>query len=609
MIFYSIPFVFGRERYNIPKCEEQTLKKHLIPGEALGEMHVNGNTYYIIAPPVSSGLKTREGESTSKEAAPITPIITNAPGTDKNYIKDIDVAYSAGAPYQGLLGIAVSIKWDGNDAYFKNIITNAPPTNAYVKGCIEHGKLVMPMNQTVMFFTGDDLDEGEEEYAMNYGLLRPVFTLGDDGNIYIWYQYSDDYDSVSYEMDKDGSLKLVFQPAKYDYGEFEGKPNNPYLTVPPYAVGYYYNDDLNWSGWTGYCEWSQDYREFNYPEVNLPPNLIWNTFTYINPQGIGVIVYVAETEDAMYFKGLSAYLPDAAFKADKVSDNKVSIEPGQFIGKELNIFYVITNTGMLQNGVVYPAPENENSYFIIHRDSNGKITQIEADPDSQYFLVYDDDPGYFYDMDSFYGLVLTSQDSFAGTPSTPTHLEYGAYDDWMGANYIFFRLSPFANNGDIIDYNKLYYTIFVNGEPYEFEQTEGENLRGEEITMYRGIAKPTYMIPYLFANDVDLYEDNDGTFIVAIYAEGIDTIGVESVYVWNGETTYSQLVTIDTESGKITTEPGSNAGVKAIDMDDVVFVEYYDLQGRKLTNQSNGIFVKKYSFKDGASISQKVIVK
>ena len=599
-----------RDRAFIPDNNKLSLKKsHFTPGEKIGEMHVGDLTFTVIAPP--QDYKKPGSVGVRSEIIPTSPIISTAPGSIARYTKDISVAYSQMAPLQGIYGLAFDIKWDGNDAYFKDIISIAPPIGNYVKATKKGNKITMPTNQTLLTFEGDDLDEGEEPYAMNFGLLRPVFTRGDDGNIYIWYQYSDDYDQVTYTVASDGSIRLDQLTAKYDYGEFEGQKDNPYLVTPAYAVGYYYDTDKEWTSWTGYCEWTQDYYPFNYPEVEVPASLSWDTFSYINAQGLGVIVNVGETSDAIYFKGLSAYLPQGVFKAEKINEGKISVEPGQFIGTEYDLYYVITNTGVWdeKEKAVYPAPEGEKAYFIVNRDSNGKITSIIADPDSEYFLVFDDDPGYFYDMDSFRDLTLNSQDSFAGTPSDPYNLDYNAHSDFYEhANYIFFKLSPFAANGDIIDINKLYYSIFLNGEPFEFEEQVGEDFSGKVITMYAGIKKPTKLIPYTFFNDLDLYEDNGGTFIVALYSEGIETVGVEAIYVWDGVATYSNLITQDAETGEITVLPGSDAKVETINPDDVVNVEYFDLQGRKIHNPTKGIFIKKYTFSDGTSKTRKVLV-
>lgn len=606
MTLSGATYAASRERNFNPERIPESFKKHLTPGEALGEMHVGNNTYYVIAPPET--YSTRDGEAAS---VPTTPIIYKAPGESRNYIKDVEIAYASAAPLQGLYGMATPLKWDNNDVYFYNFISYAPATDTYVKATKNGDKIVLPMNQTVLDIDDEDESGKPITYSMSMGLLRPVFSKGDDGTIFVWYQYSDDYDSVDYTVNSDGSFRLKFQPAKYDYGEFAGLQNNPYLTIPPYALGYFYNDDLEWTGWTGYCELTQDFTPFNYPAVEVPAGLTWNTFSYKNSAGLGVIVYVAETADAFYIKGLSAYLPDAVFKADKLDNGKISVNPGQYIGMEYGLFYVITNTGMMgkwgNQTVVMPAPDDTPAIFVVTRDSNGKVLSISADPDSEYFLVFDDDPGYFYDMDSFKGVTINSQDSFAGTPSTPRDLEYAGYGSWMGANYIFFKLSPFSTTGDVIDINKLYYNVFVNGDPYEFEPGEGLDLMDKEVNMYSGLKSATYSVPYTFGNDVDLYEDAGGTFIVGLYADGIDTVGVQTAYTWGGTVTYSQMVTVDAATGQVTTGPADPSKIEAIDADKVAGVEYYDLQGRKIANPSQGIYVKKYILNDGTARTRKLL--
>ena len=402
-------------------------------------------------------------------------------------------------------------------------------------------------------------------------------------------------------------MELQFQPAKYDTS-FPGSAVNPYETIPPYAVGCYFNNDLEWTGWTGHCDLDQIYFPFNYEEVVVPSGLSWNYFVYKTVDNLGVIVQVAETEDAVYIKGLSAYLPDLTFKADKLENGNLSVAPGQFIGLEMGVYFVITDTGYFKNNQIEQAPEGTPAIFVVERDDTGKILSISADPNSQYFLVFNDDPEYFFDFDSFYGITLESHDSFEGTPCNPTDLQYGPYQDEMGANYIFFKLSSLSNTGDVLMVDKLYYSVFVNGDPVEFEHQIAYNLMDKEIVMYSGMTTPSMLVPYSFFNDIDLYEDNGGTFIVGLYMEGIETVGVEAVYTGGSEPTYSDLVTIDTLTGNVTILPGSDAKVESIHSDDVVSVEYYDLQGRKVSAPSKGLYVKKYTLSDGSVKSNKVIV-
>lgn len=573
--------------------EKSEIKQIPLEGkqEVIGEITVNGRTFKVMTPPgYQKRIQTR--------AAAETPVMTEAPGTTSFYCKDV-VGYGMGAPIQGY-AVASEINWDGNDAYFYNIIT-AAPMGSYVKASMKDGKLVLPMGQTV-----NDYD-GEEEYVLNLGLLRPIFTE-DSGSIYIWFEYSDDYDNVTYSVSKNGTLDLENLPAKYpdSVAELYGFPN--------YVIGYYFSDDYLWSG---YCDVFQAYDRFDFERVVLPENLPSTTLAYIadsiladynGKTGVIVTVYEDKANNALYFQGMSPYLPEAVFKGDIMDDGTtVEVAPNQFIGIEGGLYFVITSTAYINDKGQMDSDESQNAKFILERDDAGNIISIKAS-NSPYFLAFNDDPFYFYDVDSFQGIEMTAQADFPGVPSTPYDAFYGPYADLMGANFIFFRLSSFADNGDIIDVSKLYYQIFMNGEVVEFEQSFGPDLLDEETTMYFGIKEPTTLVPYTFANDIDLYQDGGGTFVVGLYAEGIDTVGAQAVYIWDGKETRGGLLTIDTESGKQTITPG-DAGVASFNVEDVKSVEYFDLQGRKVSNPSHGLFVKKYHMKDGSSRSTKVIVR
>ena len=188
----------ARDRAVISDYEPVTLKKgNFQPGETIGYMNVEGQVYTVVAPPKKTGTRADDnGDGSTLTEMPITPVIYNAPGTVKRYTKDVRAAYYMGAALRGLYGMASSINIDGNDFYFKNIITSAPGINSFVKGYLNGNKVTVPLNQTIKEFEEDEFEEGEEPYAVNFGLLRPVFTKKDDGSINIWYEFSNDYDSV-----------------------------------------------------------------------------------------------------------------------------------------------------------------------------------------------------------------------------------------------------------------------------------------------------------------------------------------------------------------------------------------------------------------------------
>lgn len=573
-----------RERMEFPASSD--FHKH----EITGEITLNGRTFKIMPPVGKDRVKTRDG-------APTTPVITTAPGRLQYYVKDA-VGYGGGSPIQAY-GVAASAKWDDNDLYFLNIIT-AAPLGTYTKATKNGNVITLPMNQTV-------LEYDDEEYVMNLGLLRPIITKIGDGeeDLFVWFEETDDYDYIHYTIDPNGSLWLEDLPLKYEIEDLDPKDYG----WPYYVIGYYYSDDYQWSG---YSDVFQVYDEFNFEPVTVPDDVEYNTFSYINNEGMGVLVYVGETEDALYFKCLSAYAPEASFKAEKISDTRISVAPNQFIGTEADLYYIITSTAYEnEDGILESAP-GELSYFTIERDPvSGKILSIMAE-ESKYFLAFNDDPFYFYEFDIFKDLKLLAQDSFAGIPSTPYGVETSsAFVDWeeMGAYYIFFKLSSFAYNGDIIDVNSLYYSIYVNDDLYEFEEVVAPNLAGSETIMYAGIKEPTTLIPYNFYNGKDLFEDSGGTFIVGIYAEQIETLGVQAVYIWDDVTTTSSLVTVDLITGETVITPGTDTKVNTIDSADVRSTQFFDLSGNKISSPSKGLCIKVDRLSDGTVKTQKVMIR
>lgn len=561
--------------------------------EIIGEFTHAGRTFKVVTPPGTEKQVNTRALGTS------TPIIKDAPGKQQYYCKDV-VGYGQGMPIQGY-AVASEINIDNNDYYFYDIIT-AAPMQSYVKGTKQGNQIVLPMGQTVMDY------DGEEDYVLNLGLLQPIITE-EGSDIYIWFEYSDDYDSVSYSISPTGTLELQSPKAKYTS---EGNPPS-YYQFPDYVIGYYFSDDGLWSG---YCDVFQAYDEFNFEKVVLPENLPSTTLAYIGDAlfadydaktGVIVTVYEDKADNALYFQGMSLYLPQTIFKATLNEAGTVaSVAPNQYIGIEGGLYFVVTATVFNDQFGEIQDDNSQSATFDVERDANGNIISIKAS-DSPYYLAFNDDPFYFYPVDAFEGVEMFAQDEFPGVPSTPTDAFYGDYGSMMGANYVFFRLSSFADNGDILDVNKLFYQIFVNGSPVEFEQTTGLNLLEEETIMYYGVKQPTYLVPYTFANDIDLYVDGGGSYIVGLYSEGIDTVGVQAVYIWDGKETRSSLVTIDVETGKQTVTPWDGAGVERISAEEVDSVVYYDLQGRKVNNPGKGLYVKKYLLKDGSSKAVKVL--
>ena len=581
----------GNERVQRQKFNNERVKTG-------GEINVNGKTF-IIGSPAQKNDRLK-----AKKVAPgYGDVIDNPSGKPQEYSKT-----SAGYYYYGNVnayqdyGQAATIYWDNDEAYILNILSYKE-TDSYVLGNRKGNVLNVPMNQTV------DMGDG---FGVNLGLLKTVLTLapnsdweeGDDedskNTIYIDFVYSEDYNSVDYLIGENGSLSLQLPGLKGDV--YEG-PDDGYQHIDPaiygfpyYALGFYFTDDLTWSG---DCDIFQEYEEFNYPLVTTPANLDYKYYSYINDFDNGVLVNVAKDGDVLYFKGLSEFAPDAVFKANIIETDKglvASVPQNQYIGKTEDGYYnLVTRT------LVYDpserdfvlAPADVDATFFLELDpATGEFLTISADP-SVNILVFNYADEYYDPYDEFPGITLKYQSTLDGTPQNPEGAYYEDHTDWLGAYYLFFYLTPFTKEGTMLDVNNLYYRIFIDGEPYEFVQHEGDNLSGQKTILYYGVTKPTTLIPYTFYNGMDLFYDEYHLYYVGIYQHGVKTIGVQLVYTYGDEPTYSDLITLDV------------SGVETIPAD-AVSHEYYDLNGLRVTNPGKGLYIVRSVLSDGSVKISKV---
>lgn len=561
-----------------------------------GEIIHKGKTFRLGSPEQNAKLKVR------REGVPVGDIIDIPTGKAQEYSKASGgyYAFSSVTPYMDY-GQAATIYWDGDEAFIYNILSYKE-TDSYVYGERSGNTLIVPMNQTVA-------DAGD--YGVNVGLLKTVLTQvdnpdweeGDDDDykytIYINFVYSDDFPEATYTIGEDGLLTLVLPELPED----STYPDDGFTHIDPsvygfpaYSLGFYYTDDLEW---TGDCDIYQEYAEFNYEPVVVPENLEYRYYSYVNSYDMGVLVNIAKEDDTLYIKGLSAYAPDAVVtgKIEKLNDRTVvGIPQFQYIGKTQDGYYnLLTRTVRYDSSIrdYALAPDDVDAYFFLETDAEGNITSLSSDK-SVNFLVFNYADDMYDPYDEFPDITLSYQSTLEGTPQTPQGAYFEDHTSWLGAYYLFFYLSQFSEEGTILDVNELYYRVFVDGEPYVFEQHNGENLSGEFSTMYAGVTTPTTLIPYTFYNGYDLFSDEYHLFYVGFYQHGIRTIGVQAVYTYGDKEVYSELVTLDVS--KVEEIPA-----------DAVSMEYYDLNGLRVANPDRGLYIVRTVMADGSVKVSKIV--
>lgn len=561
-------------------------------------LRVNDKTFHIGTPEKTDKARKEAGRSNAKR---VVGVIDTPQGTPQEYSKNSGGFYFYGN-YNSYMDAdqAATIYWDGNDAYIYNILSYKE-TDTYVKGTRNGNTLSVPANQRVARGDGFDIMLGLLKTVL-VEVPNPDWEEGDDEEdknmIYVNFVYSNDYESIEYSIDSDGTITLVLPDAP----SFEA-PDDGYTYInpadygfPDYALGFYYTDDLEW---TGDADIRQEYIEFNYTAVEMPENLKFDYYSYLNHYDVGVLVYVAQVGDEVYVKGLSAYAPESVFKGTiKDTDNGkiISVPQNQFIGKSEDGYYnLLTRAVKYYRGSYTQLPEDEDAVFEIITDENGVITHLKGSS-TDNILVFNY-AGKDYDpYDEFPGVSLRYQESLEGEPMPPREAYFEDHSKWLGANYLFFYFDQFTAEGNILDINCLYYRIFVNGEPYEFVQHNGENLNGNFITMYQGMTPGSTLVPYTFYNGNDLFSDEFHLYYVGFYTWDIESLGVQTVYVYGEEPIYSEIVNVEVSK------------VENIETDDISSSEFYTLDGRKVLSPDKGIFIRVDRLSNGKTSVKKIVI-
>ena len=579
--------VLGGSAFAVPNIPRQELRANCsnIPSE----ITIHGKTLKTLP------AEKRQRNLKPQKNVPVTDIIYDAPGEPKNYLKTVGsfiMYYYDEAEYSS------TIVWDENgDVYFKDIISIFV-TESYVKGSYSDGIITLPMNQTVYYVE-------DEDYGLNLGVFKSIYYNWDDEPVddpdeavYVDMVLETDIDSVTFTVAEDGTVTL----------QLPG-------TEPDYLLGYYYTDYEESFYLTDYIfDYYQVYVPVANDVVTMPEGTPVNTFSYIyNPTMGGLVVNVGEVGNDLYIQGLSQQLPEATFVATVLpEDPTLAIVPaGQLVGMTFDRKFVYTNVGYpnpdydpddYTSSPVISAPD-ENYYLKVEYAADGKtIASLSAFSDN-LVLVFNASLEGMAPVDTFFNLYLKAQDTFAGTPIAASGLQFDTnVIPVLGFANFLFNLPNISTQGNVLMPDNLSYSVIVDSEPIVFMEEKGVNLYNQECIQYEGVTEPTEWLPYTFQNDWDIYKRVGQPYNIGIYIDGVTTIGVQACYTYEGNTTYSAIVTLNLETGDVTT------GVEGItNASQVVTTEYFTLDGVKVNNPDKGIYVKRSVNCDGSVTVTKVI--
>lgn len=443
------------------------------------------------------------------------------------------------------------------EVYLSNPISQYP-TQTWIKGTVEGDKLVIKGPQPVYAEWNDD-------YELEYYYVVPMEFDQDRGWFYPRPDMTMTFDIV------DGGLKETV--------------NTTLLGLCLEVESH--DEDGNFNGltytWTGYGDYRIDMQRPTGVKVEAPENMEIQSWAMSTETG-NRFVNVAVGEEEIYIQGIDAGVPDTWVKG-KLDGDMLSIEP-TFLGpnfEELHFDYAV-------GGYVEEMWDDYYEEFSYSVDFLPEIVFTYNAEENSLFLENNIIFNHTNDLSvaNFNTYLQTATISYQNrnpeaAPATP--IPYWLTDYGMGQ--VFECEIPDTDvDGCMLDTDRLYYNIFVNGELLTMTTDIYWNLE-EEMTD----------IPYNFES-YDVY--TAGTWhSVYLYDDPINTIGVRSVYVnENGDKVYSDIATMVTETSVD----------KVISDREVAGRAYYDMQGRRVAAPSPGLYIERTTYTDGtSSVAKKVM--
>ena len=457
---------------------------------------------------------------------------------------------------------------DDNEVYIRDILPNSG-FGTYVKGVKNGDKIEISLPQTVYFY--DDYG-----YGFKLCMMEKEVEVDEEGYESVGFNITD-ASSVTLSVAEDGSAVV------------DGLENGLALSLA-------YTDDDTWAG----CAATKlSFTPFYEKVVEAPEDIeVSENFWIFSEGDYGRFVSWAQGYDEVYFKGICSAMPDSWVKGTMEYDYDnaqavISIPQNQLVGVAIGQYiyikcarYIYNEEGYLVDLEIMP---DDYKYELVWDFEENTIAA--KDPDVS--LVFNAALDRIYYLDYYTDLRLTHQDDMSGTPVNPTDLTFlDRYEDYECGMFLF-TVPAVSTEGDFLDTNSLYYVVYVDGEEWEFD--------AEEYMLPESIVEVPWDMSMYY-----IYNQGGASREIDFLVEGISTLGVQSIYRYEGEETRSEIVTINVDAPDID-DPSAVAAIG--EGKKVADVKYYDLSGRQVASPAAGIFVKRVTFEDGSVATFKKAVR
>ena len=441
--------------------------------------------------------------------------------------------------------------------------------------------------------------------------------LGDENKVYV-YNPITQYDTYSYIVgQRDGDTITFHTPQIVDvqYNEDYTESTNIYATKfrkkKLSATSYTFvadsiNTDLKYvikgdsislvggdsimlalanaeGTWGGYGNAGDVLRKFTDTTVEVPADAEELTYAMKCSDGTGKGVSVVFKDNDIYIKGIASAHPDSWVKGNVVGST-ITIPSMQYLGLNKTYGYYFYLAGAKRKEVYDPSDDVTYIEYELVPNITMTLEEKSRTFKTDLSLLYNAGKGMLSYDAAYDSPEFSPFNDVATTPATPIISTYMEYNEDAGYGGLIFTLPTEDVNGNWINPEKMKYIIYGDDKAYELT-----------TDFYTCIEENMTEVPYSFTDDLD-FVLQDGEHIVYLYEGGFSKMGVQSVYYGGGERTVSPIVYQTSDGIKVKTSVP-------------VTTEFYDLQGRRLTNPTLGLTIMKAIYADGSVKTIKYIAK
>lgn len=444
------------------------------------------------------------------------------------------------------------------------------------------------------FFTGIDMRswlKGQRDGdKMTFHLPQAVYTDSDSENTYVYVAQVCHFEAD--EDSDDGSGRYYANEGEFDLifnKEGDTWVMQPYDEVNdhPQIVSLVSADDATWCA---YSDWNISFKPFEAELVTPPADSQASTYQMVyqieGAYNTGLYANVVADGNDVYVQGISTDFPDAWVKGT-MADGKLLIPSYQYVGASemSNYFgYFI--------GCTKEEKYNEEWGFTYTEYVPAANMELAIDGDkwtSDMSMVINHGTESVYMADCYDSPIITPIAEITDfTPANPVPSYYSPYNPDYGYGQVYFDFPTLNKDGQLLDTANLYYSVYVDGELFEFYSDE-----------YEGVEDGTTRIPFDFANGWSLgyYGPGNVTHWYQYYFDGAETLGFQTIYA-DGENEYASDIVQFNISSK----------VNSLEAEDAASVVYYDLTGRRVNNPANGLYIKVATYADGHKETSKLML-